>query len=45
MNRAQRTAHQRVWWVLTPLLLGLLAWASFAGQDYPIEPPPAPVSP
>ena len=41
MNRSQRALHQRTWWVLTPLLLGLLAWATFAGQTYPEAEPPA----
>ncbi|MEM9861880.1 MAG: hypothetical protein AAF938_09710 [Myxococcota bacterium] len=27
MNRTQRKAHARIWWVLAPLLLASLGWA------------------
>ena len=40
MNRAQRAAHQRLWWVLTPLLLALLALAILRDRGYPDQPPP-----
>jgi len=40
MNRAQRNTHRLLWWVLAPLLVGLVAWAVVDRVSYPEVPPP-----
>jgi len=41
MRRGQRATHQRVWWVVTPLLLAAVTWASLFPADPPVAEPPA----
>lgn len=39
MNRAQRLAHGRIWWVLGPALV-LAVVASLLTRGYPAQAPP-----
>ena len=41
MTRGQRAIHQRVWWVLGPLLLVAVGYALLRRAEVPAQEPPA----
>ncbi|MEN0066741.1 MAG: hypothetical protein AAGA48_31710 [Myxococcota bacterium] len=44
MRRGQRQAHQRIWWVIGPLLVGAVVYATLYPAVLPVSDPPAVLS-